>query len=183
VRFSRQRNALPHEDQDMNRTIRFTAASALLAAAMAMPVAGWAQTQEGPQAKVPMPSSQQPMSTSAAPSATPPAGQTAQSASILKGVEQHIRDLHRELQITAAEQPQWDQFVQVMRANAQAMSDSLDQRAQKIGAMNAVEDMTTYAQLAEQRSQDLGKLATAFQTLYDSFSPQPVCGTSGPQTG
>jgi hypothetical protein len=156
----------------MNRTRRFTAASALLAATMALPVAGWAQTQEGPQTPVQMPPSQQSASPSATSNAAPPAVHTAQSASLLKGVEQHIRDLHRELQITSAEEPQWEQFAQVMRGNAQAMSDSLDQRAQQIGTMNAVQDMTTYAQLAEQRSQDLIKLASAFQTLYDTFSPQ-----------
>lgn len=156
----------------MNRTQRFTAASALLAATMAMPVAGWAQTQAGPQTPVQTPPAQQSASPSASSNAAPPAVHTAQSASLLKGVEQHIRDLHRELQITSAEEPQWEQFAQVMRANAQAMSDSLDQRAQQIGGMNAVQDMTTYAQLAEQRSQDLVKLANAFQTLYNSFSPQ-----------
>jgi hypothetical protein len=156
----------------MNRTRRFSAASALLAAAVAVPVAAWAQTQEGPQTQVPAPSSQQPMSTAVTPHTAPPAGRTAQAAGIMQGVEQHIRDLHRELQITAAEQPQWEQFAQVMRDNAKAMSDSLDQRAQKIGGMTAVEDMMSYAQLAQQRSQDLVKLASAFQTLYGTFSDQ-----------
>jgi hypothetical protein len=156
----------------MNRTRRFTAASALLAATMAMPVAGWAQTQEGPQTPVHMPPSQQSVAPTTTPQAPSPAGHTAQSASILKGVEQHIRDLHRELNITQAQEPQWEQFAQVMRGNAQAMSDSLDQRAQQIAQMNAVDDMTSYAQLAEQRSQDLVKLATAFQTLYGTFSDQ-----------
>jgi hypothetical protein len=156
----------------MNRTRRFAAASALLAATMAMPVAGWAQTQEGP--ATPVPAQSQP---STASSATPrvttnASGHTPQAASLLQGVEQHIRDLHRELKITAAEQPQWDQFAAVMRANAQAMSDSLDQRAQQISTMTAVQDMTTYAQLAQQRSEDLVKLSSAFETLYNSFPDQ-----------
>ncbi len=38
--------------------------------------------------------------------------------------------------------------------------------------MSAVDSMTSYSQLAEQRSQDLVKLATAFQTLYGTFSDQ-----------
>jgi protein CpxP len=156
----------------MNRTQRFTAASALLAATMAMPVAGWAQTQEGPQTPVHMPPSQQSVGTTTTAPASPTAGHTPQAASILKGVEQHIRELHSELKITQAQEPQWEQFAQVMRGNAQAMSDSLDQRAQQIAQMNAVDDMTTYAQLAEQRSQDLVKLAGAFQTLYGTFSDQ-----------
>jgi periplasmic protein CpxP/Spy len=156
----------------MNRTRRFAAASALLAATMAMPVAGWAQTQAGP--ATPMPAQSQPATTNGTtPHVTTDAnGHTPQSASLLQGVEQHIRDLHRQLKITAAEQPQWDQFAAVMRSNAQAMSDSLDQRAHQISTMTAVQDMTTYAQLAQQRSEDLVKLSSAFETLYNSFSDQ-----------
>jgi hypothetical protein len=173
------------------------AASALLAAGMAMPAAGWAQTNEGPINRVPkqdQPGQDQPgqgqpgmgqpgmgqpgmgqpgmVAAAATPSTTPAGGQSAQSAKLMKGVEKHISDLHRELHITSAEEPQWTQFADVMRANARAMSDSLDQRAQQIGSMNAVDDMTSYAQLAEQRSQDLVKLAAAFQTLYGTFSDQ-----------
>ncbi len=153
----------------MNRTRRFTAASALLAATMALPVAGWAQTQTAPAPAAPAQAEPSMNSTAAAKPAT---GQTAEAAKIQQGVEQHIKMLHRELHITAAEEPQWQQFTQVMRENARAMSDSLDQRAQQISSMTAVEDMTTYAQLATQRSQDLVKLATAFQTLYDTFPEQ-----------
>jgi hypothetical protein len=161
----------------MNRTSRFSAA--LLAAAMAMPAAGWAQTAVGPTAPVPaqaQPGQAQPGQGAGTPAnpphAAPPMGHSPQAASLMQGVEQHIRDLHRELHITAAEQPQWDQFAAVMRSNAQAMSESLDQRAQQVGAMTAVDSMTSYAQLAEQRSEDLGKLATAFQALYATFPDQ-----------
>ena len=56
-----------------------------------------------------------------------------------------------------------------MRDNAQVMMQSLDARAQKVTSMDAVDSMTSYAQLAEQHAQDLGKLAAAFQTLYASF--------------
>jgi hypothetical protein len=38
--------------------------------------------------------------------------------------------------------------------------------------MTAADSMTSYSQLAEQRSQDLVKLATSFQTLYGTFSDQ-----------
>jgi hypothetical protein len=159
----------------MTRTHRFSASTALLAAAMAMPVAGWAQTQEGPnsppaakadaaQAGVATAAPQRP----ASPLGHPPA----QATSLEKGVEAHIRQLHQELHITAAEQPQWEQFADVMRGNARAMQDSLDQRAQQIGSMTAADSMTSYAQLAVQRSQDLVKLATSFQTLYGTFSDQ-----------
>ena len=39
-------------------------------------------------------------------------------------VENHIKQLHAQLQITPAEQPQWDQFAQVMRENARDMDQA-----------------------------------------------------------
>jgi glycine/serine hydroxymethyltransferase len=81
-------------------------------------------------------------------------------------VEQHITQLHTQLKITAAEQPLWDQFAQVMRDNARDMSQAFDQRGTKLASLNAAENMQSYAQLAQQHAQDLQKLAGAFQTLY-----------------
>jgi hypothetical protein len=151
---------------------RLSAASALVAAALAFPAIGWAQTQEGPSTPV----APQAGSVTTAPAmpqhALPQTNHGVQSSSLQKNVEQHITELHSQLHITAAQQPQWEQFAQVMRDNAGAMTTSLDQRAQQIGTMNAVDSMNSFAQLAEQRSQDLGKLATAFQTLYATFSDQ-----------
>jgi hypothetical protein len=39
-------------------------------------------------------------------------------------VENHIKQLHAQLRITPAEQPQWDQFAQVMRDNARDMDQA-----------------------------------------------------------
>ena len=49
-------------------------------------------------------------------------------------VEARIKELHRKLHITAAQKPQWDNLAQVMRDNAQAMSDLKKQRA--VGCAN-----------------------------------------------
>jgi hypothetical protein len=160
----------------MNTQRRLSAASALVAAALAFPAIGWAQTQVGPNA--PVPAQAEPgigapaMPHAMSQHALPQTGRATQSSSMQKNVEQHITELHSQLHITAAQQPQWDQFAQVMRDNANAMTTSLDARAQQIGTMNAVDSMSSFAQLAEQRSQDLSKLATAFQTLYATFSDQ-----------
>src|SRR6202035_857024 len=43
-------------------------------------------------------------------------------------VEQRSRELHAELQITAAEEPQWQQSVQIMRDNSREMDQALTQR-------------------------------------------------------
>lgn len=95
---------------------------------------------------------------------------TVKPVSASERVEQHINRLHAQLQITAAQQPQWDQFAQVMRDNAKEMDQLLAQRAAGLASMNAVENMQSYAQIAQQHAQDTQKLATAFQTLYGDFS-------------
>jgi periplasmic protein CpxP/Spy len=93
-----------------------------------------------------------------------------QSMSPEQRVEQHITELHAQLRITPEQQTQWDQFAQVMRENAKAMDQALQQRAASFDTMNAVDDMQSYAQIAQQHAQDTQKLATAFQTLYASMS-------------
>jgi protein CpxP len=85
-------------------------------------------------------------------------------------VEQHITRLHAQLKITTAEQPQWDQFAQVMRENAKDMNQAFQQRATGFASMNAAENMQSYAQIAQQQAGDTQKLATAFQALYGSMS-------------
>jgi len=94
------------------------------------------------------------------------------AVSAAERVEQHITQLHAQLHITAEQQAQWDQFAQVMRDNAKSMDQLLQQRAASFASMNAVEDMQSYAQVAQQHGQDTQKLATAFQALYGSMSDE-----------
>jgi protein CpxP len=87
-------------------------------------------------------------------------------------VEQRITDLHAKLQITPAQQPQWDQFIQVMRDNAQSMDQTFQQRVQAMPTMTATAtaNMLSYALLASTNAQDVQKLVPAFQALYDTMS-------------
>jgi periplasmic protein CpxP/Spy len=85
-------------------------------------------------------------------------------------VEQRITDLHAKLHITPAQQPQWDQFIQVMRDNARTMDETFQHRVQTMTAMTATENMQSYAQLAATNAQDVQKLVPAFQALYDTMS-------------
>ena len=87
-------------------------------------------------------------------------------------VEQRIADLHAKLQITPEEQALWDKFAQVMRDNAQKLSESAGERAAKLKDMNASDNMQSYAQLAMVHAQDLQNLTAAFQPLYASLSPE-----------
>jgi hypothetical protein len=84
--------------------------------------------------------------------------------------EERITDLHTRLHITAQQQPQWDQFAQVMRDNAKDLDSAYQQRATTFDKMNAVENMQSYAQIEQTRAQDLQKLVPAFQTLYSALS-------------
>lgn len=87
-------------------------------------------------------------------------------------VQQHITQLHQELGITPAQQQQWDQFARTMWQNAHQMHDVLQQRAERIGSMNALEDMQSYAQLSEVHAQDMQRLSSTFRSLYESMSPR-----------
>jgi periplasmic protein CpxP/Spy len=86
-------------------------------------------------------------------------------------VEKRISTLHAQLKITAAEEPQWQKFADVMRDNAQKMNQSASDRAQKFQSMNAVDNMKSYADLAVQHGQNMQALAVAFTDLYNSMSP------------
>jgi molecular chaperone GrpE (heat shock protein) len=85
-------------------------------------------------------------------------------------VEQHINQLHAELHITSAQQPQWDQFAEVMRDNARSMEQAMQQRGSSLTTMTALDNMQSYSQIAQQHAQNMQKLTTAFQAVYDSMS-------------
>jgi hypothetical protein len=85
-------------------------------------------------------------------------------------VEARIKELHRKLHITAAQQTQWNNLVQVMRDNAKAMIDLQKQRAQDVNSMTAVDAVKSYAAVIEAHEAGMNKFVPAFQALYDSMS-------------
>ena len=87
-------------------------------------------------------------------------------------LEQHNKQLHDQLGITAAQQPQWDQFVAVTRSNAADMHRAFSDRGDKMATMTAADNMESYAALAQLHAANMQKTATAFQTLYAALSPQ-----------
>lgn len=86
-------------------------------------------------------------------------------------VEKRIADLHSQLKITSAEQPQWDAFAQTMRDNATATDQAFRDRAQKLGSQNADDSMKSYAALAQMHADNMQKLASSFSALYATLSP------------
>jgi hypothetical protein len=123
--------------------------AAILAAALALPLAAWAGSDAAPA----------PASTSAAP-AEPAAGNHREN------VEQRIADMHAILHITQAQEPQWDSFSQVMLDNAQAMEAVLGKNGGTAATRTAKEIMQSYAEIAGLHAQNVQKLSTAFDTLY-----------------
>ncbi len=85
-------------------------------------------------------------------------------------IERRITDLHAKLFISPVQQPQWDQFAQVMRDNARSMDEAYQQRIQAIPTMTATANMQSYVQVAKDHAQDVQKLVPAFQALYDTMS-------------
>ena len=122
---------------------------AAAAAIILLPAAGFAQTSATP-ASVP---------------STAPALSRAEATRI----DPRIKQLHTQLGITPAQQALWDQYAQVMRENAAAMSRAGDARAAKLESMDAIATMQSYADLSKLHGENMEKLAAAFTTLYNSF--------------
>ena len=87
-------------------------------------------------------------------------------------VQQHIEQLHKQLEITPAQQSQWDQFAQVMQQNAADIRNAIEQRGQELNSMNALQNMQSYTHLAEIHAEDMRRLTAAFSQLYDALTPQ-----------
>ena len=86
-------------------------------------------------------------------------------------LEAHIARLHTRLMITADQEPAWTAFAQVMRDNGHAMEDTLKNR-DSAKTMNAVDDMQSYATIAQAHADGVQKLVPAFKTLYDGLTPE-----------
>jgi len=99
-----------------------------------------------------------------------PSKETPSNRSHEDRVETRIKELHRKLKITAAQESQWNAFAQVMRDNAQAVDAVLKERAENLYNMNAVEDLRSYERLADAHADGLKKLVPAFEALYNTMS-------------
>jgi protein CpxP len=139
-------------------------ASVAAAALLSLPVTALAQSSQSSAARSATPP---PVAATSPMTDHPVAGKNAQER-----VEQRIKQLHSQLQITPAEQPQWDQFAQVMHENARDMDQAFMQRSQKFPTMNAVENMRSYEQIAGDHTQRLQKLIPAFENLYNTMPDQ-----------
>lgn len=139
--------------------------SVALAALLALPGAALAQTAQPSAA-------QQPASPPSAGATSPMAGHPVSGKNAEERVERYIKDLHTRLQITPAEEAQWNQFAELMRQNARDMDQVFMQRADQFSSLNAVQNLQSYAQLAEAHAQRVQKLVPAFENLYNAMPEQ-----------
>jgi hypothetical protein len=84
--------------------------------------------------------------------------------------EAQITDLHSKLQITPAQEDQWNKLASVMRENASQMDILLYNRKAKLGTMNAVDDLKSYKDVSDAHTACLVKFIAAFEPLYASMS-------------
>ena len=131
---------------------------AIIAAMLALPIAGFTQTNPGP--------------VNPAPSAPPSSSFLSPDLPRVDAarLDQRIKQLHDQLGITSAEQPQWNELTKLMRDQAAAMSHAATERGAKLKSMDAVATMQSYADLAKMHADNMERLSGAFSVLFDSFS-------------
>jgi protein CpxP len=103
------------------------------------------------------------------PTAMAPAAADAEIASSDR-VEARIKELHKRLNITTAQDSQWNDLAQVMRDNAKAMVDLQQQQSADTGSMNAVDVVKSYGAVIEAHEAGMKKFIPSFETLYSSMS-------------
>jgi periplasmic protein CpxP/Spy len=85
-------------------------------------------------------------------------------------VEKHIKDLHGKLKITPAEESQWNVVAETMRANARELDRAIDRRDSGIASATAIDNLNSYADIAQVHANNVKKLASAFAGLYSTMS-------------
>jgi periplasmic protein CpxP/Spy len=109
----------------------------------------------------------------ASPHATANATPSAMAKSDAKrdnAVEQHITALRAQLKITAAEESQWKEVADTMRQNAKDLDHAIDTRDATASSATAIDDLNSYAAIAQAHANGVKKLASAFAGLYSAMS-------------
>jgi hypothetical protein len=104
----------------------------------------------------------------AAPSTMAPSG--AAVTPMNSRIEVRIKDLHTKLKITKDQEELWKAVADAMRENADRMEQIVRARAATAKTINAVDDLKSYAEIADAHSEGLKKFIPAFEALYNSMS-------------
>jgi len=85
-------------------------------------------------------------------------------------VEKHIKELHVKLKITPAEESQWNEVAATMRENAKDLDLAIDKRDAAVATATAIDNLNSYADIAQAHANGVKKLASAFSGLYSVMS-------------
>jgi protein CpxP len=139
--------------------------SLTLAATLLFSAGAFAQTSSAPAAAAP--------SATSAPAAAAAHAKTGSRShaklSATDRVEQHIKSLHDQLKITAAQEAQWAPVAQTMRDNATQL-DSVIAKREADTSISALDDLRSYAEVTQAQSDGVKKLSAVFTPLYDAMS-------------
>jgi len=87
-------------------------------------------------------------------------------------VEKHIKDLHVRLKITPAQESQWNAVAETMRENAKELDRAIDKRDATVASATAIDNLNSYADIAQAHANGVRKLASAFSGLYSAMSDE-----------
>ena len=155
----------------VSRTILAVAAAAAIGSGLAWSPLALAQSSTTTPTAPPSASSTAPASSTNTHRATAPSAST-QAAKPRSDaqVEARITQLHKELKITNDQESDWNTLAQDMRDNARAMSSEIETRS-STKSMNAVDNLKSYAKIADTHADGLKKIVPDFEKLYDAMSP------------
>ncbi|NNM52887.1 MAG: Spy/CpxP family protein refolding chaperone [Pseudomonadales bacterium] len=85
-------------------------------------------------------------------------------------VEMRVKEMHSKLNITAAQEVQWNKVKQIMLDDAKNMDALIHARSEHEKEMNAVDNLKSYSDISEEHADGVKKLVPVFATLYASLS-------------
>ena len=87
-------------------------------------------------------------------------------------IEVRIHDMHAKLGITAGQEGQWKQVAEAMRDNESALEPLVKDRKANANTMTAMDDLRSYATIADAHAAGIRRFTTAFEPLYDGMSEE-----------
>jgi periplasmic protein CpxP/Spy len=101
--------------------------------------------------------------------APPPVADSAASRRAADRDEWHIKELHDRLKITTAQEPLWETVAGVMRDNDEKIDALSEERHDRAGTMTAIEDLHSFAAIAEAHAAGTRSFIPAFEALYQAM--------------
>lgn len=78
--------------------------------------------------------------------------------------------MHDKLEITDAQEKEWNNVAATMRDNEMLLHGLIMERQKKGSARTAIDDLVSYQKIATVHAESLGKFITVFQPIYQAMS-------------